>query len=46
MKNLLQTLEKDIPHIRNSMLKALSNVHPRHLLDSRLWRDDIMPGDG
>ena len=36
MKNLLKDLEKDIPHIRNSLLKALSNVHPRHLLDGRL----------
>ncbi len=36
MKKLLNELEKDIPHIRNSMLKALSNVHPRHLLDGRL----------
>jgi tRNA 2-thiocytidine biosynthesis protein TtcA len=41
MKELLLMLEKDIPHIRNSMLRAISNVHPRHLLDSRLWRDDI-----
>lgn len=36
MKNLLKELEKEIPHIKNSMLKALSNVHPRHLLDRRL----------
>jgi tRNA 2-thiocytidine biosynthesis protein TtcA len=36
MKNLLKELEKDIPHIKNSMLKALSNVHPRHLLDQKL----------
>jgi len=36
MKNLLKELEKDIPHIRNSLLKSLSNVHPRHLLDGRL----------
>jgi tRNA 2-thiocytidine biosynthesis protein TtcA len=36
MKALLATLEKDIPHIRNSLLKSLSNVHPRHLLDRRL----------
>lgn len=36
MKNLLKDLEKDIPHIRNSLLKSLSNVHPRHLLDGRL----------
>lgn len=39
MKNLLKELEKDIPHIKNSMLKALSNVHPRHLLDPRLTSD-------
>lgn len=36
MKELLKGLEKDIPHIKSSMLKALSNVHPRHLLDQRL----------
>lgn len=41
MKNLLKELEKDIPHIKNSMLKALSNVHPRHLLDLTLRRDNI-----
>ena len=48
MKELLATLETDIPHIKNSMLHALSNVHPRHLLDSRLWcdRDDIALRDG
>lgn len=39
MKTLLQTLESDIPHIKNSLLKALSNVHPRHLLDPALRRD-------
>lgn len=36
MKELLTSLEKDIPQIKNSLLKALSNVHPRHLLDGRL----------
>jgi tRNA 2-thiocytidine biosynthesis protein TtcA len=36
MKTLLSSLEKEIPHIKNSLLKALSNVHPRHLLDGRL----------
>jgi tRNA 2-thiocytidine biosynthesis protein TtcA len=45
MKNLLKDLEKDIPHIKNSLLKALSNVHPRHLLDAGLRRDDRAPGD-
>jgi len=36
MKKLLKELQKDIPHVKNSLLKALSNVHPRHLLDGRL----------
>jgi len=41
MKELLATLEVDIPHIKNSMLHALSNVHPRHLLDTGLRRDPV-----
>ncbi len=40
MKLLLKQLEQDIPHVKSSMLKALSNVHPRHLLDSGLIRTD------
>jgi len=36
MKKLLRELEEEIPHIKRSMLRALSNVHPRHLLDQRL----------
>lgn len=36
MKKLLNELEREIPHIRSSMLKALSNVQPRHLLDISL----------
>ena len=36
MKRLIADLEKDIPHIRQSILRALSNVQPRHLLDPRL----------
>jgi tRNA 2-thiocytidine biosynthesis protein TtcA len=39
MKSLLKELQKDIPHIKNSLLKALSNVHPRHLLDPALYRN-------
>ncbi|HXE98056.1 MAG TPA: tRNA 2-thiocytidine(32) synthetase TtcA [Dongiaceae bacterium] len=39
MKRLLNELQADIPHIRSSLLKALSNVHPRHLLDPSLRRD-------
>ena len=39
MKRLLKELQADIPHVKSSMLKALSNVHPRHLLDPSLRRD-------
>jgi len=46
MKNLLKSLEQDIPHIRNSLIRAISNVHPRHLLDPRLSREDITSGNG
>lgn len=36
MKRLLDDLESEIPNIRKSMLTALSNVKPRHLLDLSL----------
>ena len=38
MKRLLRDLQVDIPHVKSSLLKALSNVHPRHLLDPTLRR--------
>ena len=37
IKNLITELEKDIPHIRASMLNALGNVVPSHLLDYQLF---------
>jgi tRNA 2-thiocytidine biosynthesis protein TtcA len=36
MKRLLFELEREHPGVKNSMLKALANVAPRHLLDTRL----------
>lgn len=39
MKRLLKELQVDIPHVKSSLLKALSNVHPRHLLDTSLRRE-------
>jgi tRNA 2-thiocytidine biosynthesis protein TtcA len=36
MKRLLRELEQEIPHIKRSMLRALRNVQPRHLLDPRV----------
>lgn len=37
IKNLIGELEKDIPHIRASMLNALGNTVPSHLLDHQLF---------
>ena len=36
VKRLLAELEVEHPEIKHSMLKALANVAPRHLLDTRL----------
>jgi tRNA 2-thiocytidine biosynthesis protein TtcA len=36
VKRLLMDLEGEHPGVKQSMLKALSNVAPRHLLDTRL----------
>jgi len=37
IKSLIAALEKDIPHIRASMLNALGNTVPSHLLDHQLF---------
>jgi len=36
-KRLIEDLEKEIPHIRASMLTALGNAVPSHLLDPKLF---------
>jgi tRNA 2-thiocytidine biosynthesis protein TtcA len=36
IKRLIAELEREHPAVKNSMIKALSNVMPRHLLDRRL----------
>lgn len=36
VKRLIHELEREHPHVKASMLKALTNVMPRHLLDRRL----------
>ena len=36
IKQLLMDLEREHVGVKQSMLKALSNVSPRHLLDTRL----------
>jgi tRNA 2-thiocytidine biosynthesis protein TtcA len=37
IKNLIAELEKEIPHIRASMLNALGNTVPSHLLDHKFF---------
>lgn len=37
VKRLIDELQTEIPSIRNSMLKALSNVSPSQLMDARLF---------
>lgn len=37
IKKLIRDLEKEIPHLANSMIGAQSNVHESQLLDHRLW---------
>src|SRR6186997_3168758 len=36
VKRLIMELEREHPNVKNSMIKALGNVMPRHLLDRRL----------
>jgi tRNA 2-thiocytidine biosynthesis protein TtcA len=38
MKVLLAELERENPSIKRSLLRALANVHPRHLLDPGLTK--------
>ena len=37
IKRLIEDLEKEIPHVRASMLTALGNAVPSHLLDPQLF---------
>ena len=37
IKRLIEDLEKEIPHVRSSMLTALGHAIPSHLLDPNLF---------
>lgn len=48
MNRLLQDLEKTHPHVRQSMMAALGNVRPTHLVDAKIWRRlglDLAPAE-
>lgn len=38
IKQLVDTLGKDIPHVRSSILSAMGNLHTSHLLDPNHWQ--------
>jgi tRNA 2-thiocytidine biosynthesis protein TtcA len=38
VKELLRTLERTAPKVKDSMLAALGNVRASHLLDRELWQ--------
>ena len=40
IKQLIDALADKIPDIRHSMISAIGNVHPRHLLDQQLYKGD------
>src|SRR5437588_108125 len=47
IKRLIDDLEKEIPHVRASMLTALGNAAPTHLLDPKLFDfRKLSPGVG
>ncbi len=41
MKRMLDELEHDYPHVRASVLSAMGNVRPSHLIDQALRRPDV-----
>lgn len=43
MKELLTELERENPAVKRSLLRALANVQPRHLLDRQLQRVCAVP---
>jgi len=45
IKRLIMELEREHPQVKASMMKALTNVKPRHLLDRRLL-GDVATADG
>jgi tRNA 2-thiocytidine biosynthesis protein TtcA len=38
VKDMVKVLEKGIPHVRSSLLTALTNIQPSHMLDRELYK--------
>lgn len=43
VKKMIDQLEPVIPNLRNSLISALGNVQPSHLLDTSLWDFTMTP---
>lgn len=43
VKNLVDALSKDIPNLRSSILAAMGNLKPSHLLDPAYWQPALEP---
>lgn len=41
VKRLIDELSVEIPHLRSSIMGAMSNLRTSHLLDKSLWRPDV-----
>jgi len=41
IKRLVDELAEEVPHVRNSLLSAMGNLHVSHLLDRRFWAGEL-----
>ncbi|MFP5262105.1 MAG: tRNA 2-thiocytidine(32) synthetase TtcA [Blastocatellia bacterium] len=46
VKRLIDELQKEMPEVRNSMLRALGNISPSQLMDARLFNFRSLSGVG
>jgi tRNA 2-thiocytidine biosynthesis protein TtcA len=46
VKRLVDELSKEVPMVRHSLLSAMGNLHPSHLLDKKLWSEAVVTDDG
>lgn len=44
IKRLIDELQSEIPEVRNSMLRAMANIHPSQLMDARLFDFHTLSG--